>query len=53
MQKALTAADCVAVSLTDAQRAELQRRVEEDNANPSDVTHWKEIKASTLYRLKR
>lgn len=31
------AADAAAVSLTDAQRAELQSRIEEDDANPDDV----------------
>ena len=47
------AADSAAVPLTDAQRAELQRRIEEDDANPDDVTPWKEVKASTLSRLKK
>jgi putative addiction module component (TIGR02574 family) len=45
------AADSAAVPLTDAQRAELQRRIEEDDAHPDDVTPWEQVKASTLSRL--
>jgi putative addiction module component (TIGR02574 family) len=45
------AADNAAVPLTDAQRAELQKRIEEDDANPDDVTPWEQVKASTLARL--
>jgi putative addiction module component (TIGR02574 family) len=45
------AADDAAVRLTDAQRAELQKRIEEDDANPDDVTPWEQVKASTLARL--
>jgi putative addiction module component (TIGR02574 family) len=44
------AADSAAVRLTDAQRAELQKRIEEDDANPDDVTPWEQVKASTLAR---
>jgi putative addiction module component (TIGR02574 family) len=44
--------DSAAVRLTDAQRAELQKRIEEDDANPNDVTPWEQVKASTLARLK-
>jgi putative addiction module component (TIGR02574 family) len=44
-------ADSAAVRLTDAQRAELQKRIEEDEANPDDVTPWEQVKASTLARL--
>jgi putative addiction module component (TIGR02574 family) len=44
-------ADSATVRLTDAQRAELQRRIEEDEANPDDVTPWEQVKASTLARL--
>ena len=40
------AADSAAVPLTDAQRAELQKRIEEDDANPDDVTPWEQVKAS-------
>jgi len=43
-------ADSAAVRLTDAQRAELQKRIEEDDANPDDVTPWEQVKASTLAR---
>jgi putative addiction module component (TIGR02574 family) len=32
------AADTAAMPLTDAQRAELRNRIEEDDANPDDVT---------------
>jgi putative addiction module component (TIGR02574 family) len=42
------AADSAAVPLTDVQRAELQERIEEDDANPDDVTPWEQVKASTL-----
>lgn len=45
------AADCIAVPLTDAQRAELQKRIEEDDANPDDVTPWEQVKAFTLAHL--
>lgn len=46
------AADSAAVPLTDAQRAELQKRMEEDDANPGDATCWEQVKASTLARLR-
>lgn len=46
------AADSVAVPLTDAQRTELQKRIEEDDANPDDVTPWEQVKAATLARLR-
>jgi putative addiction module component (TIGR02574 family) len=45
------AADSAAVPLTEAQRAELQKRIEEDDAHPDDLTSWEQIKASTLSRL--
>ena len=47
------AADSAAVPLMDAQRAELQNRIEEDDANPDDVTPWEQVKASTLTRLRK
>ena len=47
------AADSAAVPLTDAQRAELERQVVEDDANPEDVSPWDEVKASTLARLRK
>jgi len=40
-----------AAPLTDPQRAELQKRIEEDDANPDDVTLWEQVKASTLAHL--
>ncbi len=45
------AADSAAVPLTQAQRAELQKRIEEDDAHPEDLTSWEQVKASTLSRL--
>lgn len=45
------AADSAAVPLTEAQRAELQKRIEEDDAHPDDLASWEQIKASTLSRL--
>lgn len=47
------AADSAALPLTDAQRSELQKRIEEDDARPDDVVPWDMVKASTLARLKR
>jgi putative addiction module component (TIGR02574 family) len=41
------------VPLTDAQRAELERRIAEDDANPSNTVSWDEVKASTLSRIGR
>lgn len=45
------AADSAAVPLTEAQRVELQRRIEEDDAHPDSVTAWDQVKAFTLSRL--
>jgi putative addiction module component (TIGR02574 family) len=45
------ATDSAAVPLTEAQRAELQKRIEEDDAHPDDLTPWEQVKASTLSRL--
>ncbi len=42
-----------ATSLTDAQRAELDRRLAEYAANPNDVVPWEEIRASITARLMR
>ncbi len=42
-----------ATSLTDAQRAELDRRLAEYAANPNDVVLWEDIKASITTRLTR
>jgi putative addiction module component (TIGR02574 family) len=41
-----------AISLTDAQRAELDRRAAEHEANPDDVVVWSEIRTSIIDRLK-
>ncbi len=45
------AADSAAVPLTDAQRLELQKRIEEDDARPDDVAPWDAVKVSTLARF--
>ena len=47
------AADSDAIPLTDAQRAELERRFDEDEASPDDVASWEAVKAATLTRLGR
>jgi putative addiction module component (TIGR02574 family) len=47
------AADSKAIPLTDAQRAELERRFRDDKAHPGDRTSWDEVKASTLAHLKK
>jgi putative addiction module component (TIGR02574 family) len=46
------AAESAAAQLTDTQRIELQKRIEEDDANPDDVTPWEQVKPSTLARLR-
>jgi putative addiction module component (TIGR02574 family) len=38
--------------LTDAQRAELDRRIAEDDANPGDVIPWEQVKAKGRAGLK-
>ena len=35
-----------ALSLTDAQRAELGHRIEQHEQNPSDVIPWEQVRAS-------
>jgi len=47
------AADSAAVPLTEAQRAELDRRIAEHEANPDDVVPWEEVKSSIAERLKK
>lgn len=47
------AADSASLPLTEAQRLELQRRIEEDDANPNDVIPWKQVKAATLARISK
>jgi putative addiction module component (TIGR02574 family) len=46
------AADSTAMPLTEAQRAELDRRLAEHEASPDDVVAWEEIKAAITERLK-
>lgn len=46
------AADSAAIPLTEAQRAELDRRIAEHEANPDDVVSWDEVRASITKRLK-
>ncbi len=46
-------ADAKAFPLTDAQRAELDRRVADDDEFPVDVVPWDEVKASARSRLER
>ena len=47
------AADSTAVPLTEAQRAELDRRIAEHEATPGDVISWEEVKVSIAKRLKK
>lgn len=42
-----------ATPLTDAQRAELKRRLAEHEANPDDVVPWEVVRASISARLGR
>lgn len=39
--------------LTEAQQAELDRRLTEHKAHPDDVVPWEEVRASVEARLKR
>ena len=41
-----------ATPLTDAQRLELDRRLQDHKANPDDVVSWEVIKGSITARLK-
>ena len=47
------AADNAALPLTDALRAELDRRLAEHEANPDDVVFWEDLRDSITERLKR
>jgi putative addiction module component (TIGR02574 family) len=47
------AADSAAVSLTDAQRSELDRRLADHEAHPDDTLSWDEVKRSLDERLRR
>jgi putative addiction module component (TIGR02574 family) len=38
--------------LTEAQRQELQRRLDDHQANPEDVVPWEQIKAEALARFR-
>ncbi|MGQ0579506.1 MAG: addiction module protein, partial [Betaproteobacteria bacterium] len=46
-------ADAKAFPLSDAQRAELDRRVADDDSFPEDVVPWDEVKAAVRSRLGR
>ena len=39
-----------AVSLTEAQRAELDRRIARHNDNPDDVVPWRKVRANLFTR---
>jgi putative addiction module component (TIGR02574 family) len=39
--------------LTEEEKAELERRLAEDNAAPDDVVPWEEVKAQALARIRR
>lgn len=39
--------------VTDAQMAELDRRLADHEANPEDVVPWSEVKAEALARIRR
>ena len=39
--------------LTEAQRQELQRRLDDHRANPNDVVPWEQIKAEALARFQK
>jgi putative addiction module component (TIGR02574 family) len=47
------AADPVAVTVTDCQRQELERRADDDDANPDDTLPWERVKADALARWTR
>jgi len=42
-----------AIPLSDPQRAELERRIAEDDARPADTVAWDDVKVSALSRLGR
>ena len=47
------AADPDQVPLTPAQRAELERRCDDDDANPDDAIPWEQVEAEALARWSR
>ena len=44
------AADAHRVPLTEAQRQELERRADDDDANPEDTVPWEQVRAQALAR---
>ncbi len=46
------AADFVPSTFTEAQLRELDRRIDDDDANPDDVIPWEEVKAKARARRK-
>lgn len=46
-------ADESAIPVTEAQRAELDRRLADHEVNPDDVVSWDEVRESLNQRLKR
>lgn len=49
----LIAAEAGAPLLSAAQRAEIVRRVAEDEAAPDDVVAWEEVKSETLRQVRQ
>ena len=47
------AAESSVVPLSETQRAELERRLADDEANPEDVTPWEQVEADILARLRK
>jgi putative addiction module component (TIGR02574 family) len=47
------AAEATPSLLTEAQRAELLRRIEDDDANPDDVIPWEQVKAEARARIQK
>ena len=47
------AADRDHVPLTEAQREELERRADDDDANPGDTVPWEQVKAEAAARWAR
>lgn len=50
--ESIAAESTVSPLLSEPQKAELRKRVAEDDANPNDVIPWEQVKAETLARLK-
>jgi putative addiction module component (TIGR02574 family) len=47
------AADADRAPLTEPQRQELERRADDDDANPADTVPWEQVKAEALGRWTR